>query len=313
MSEKEVLKIWKSDRGDIGKRLDLYLTERCPNLSRTQIQNLIEGDCVQIDGAVKAKANAKVKFGQVIEIHIPAPKKIELLPEDIPLDVLYEDLQIMVINKQPGLVVHPAPGHAQHTLVNAILNHCIQLAQTDNPLRPGIVHRLDKDTSGCLMIAKDDESLRKIGIQFEKRQVTKVYSALVFGRMDAFKGEIELAIGRHPTDRKKMAVTLTGKPAHTTFEVVERFKQATLVNVYLRTGRTHQIRVHMAYLGHPVLGDSEYGKKGGDLSEKLEIGRQMLHAAFLAVKHPKTQERVEFSAPMPLDMKTAMERLRQMS
>lgn len=312
MSEKEVVKSWKADRGDIGKRLDLYLTERCPNLSRTQIQNLIDAECVKIEGAAKVRSNTKVQIGQAIEIHIPAPKKIELLPEDIPLNVIYEDAQILVINKQPGLVVHPAPGHARHTLVNAILNHCNQLAQTEDPLRPGIVHRLDKDTSGCLMIAKDEVSLRKIGIQFEKRQVTKTYLALVFGRMEAFRGEIELAIGRHPTDRKKMAVTLNGKPAHTTFEVIERFKHATLVKVNLRTGRTHQIRVHMTHLGHPVLGDSEYGKRGVDLSETLQIARQMLHATFLAVKHPKTQERVEFSAPMPSDMQDAIERLRKM-
>jgi 23S rRNA pseudouridine1911/1915/1917 synthase len=191
-----------------------------------------------------------------------------------------------------------------------VLNHCRQLAQTDDPSRPGIVHRLDKDTSGCLLIAKYEEGLRKLGMQFEKRTVMKQYLALVWGKMEAFKGELELAIGRHPTDRKKMAVTLKGKPAHTTFEVVERFNDATLVRVFLRTGRTHQIRVHMAHLGHPVLGDSEYGKKGMELAKKIEISRQMLHAGFIGITHPRTNQWMMFSAPMPQDMEQAIEKLK---
>ncbi len=309
MTDEEIIKQFPVDPHDAGKRIDLVLTEKYPRFSRTRFQNLIEDQKVFLDGVV-CKSRTKPRAGQIIELHIPPPKKIEILPEEIPLDILYEDDEILVLNKQPGLVVHPAPGHSKHTLVNAVLAHCGKLAQTDDPLRPGIVHRLDKDTSGCLMVAKHEEGLRKIGNQFEKRKVMKQYLALVWGKMKAFKGEVELAIGRHPIDRKKMAVVLTGKPAHTTFEVIERFEKATLVRVFLRTGRTHQIRVHMAHLGHPVLGDGDYGKKGMELSEEMGITRQMLHAAILGVTHPRTNEWVIFSAPMPQDMIDAMEKLK---
>jgi len=309
MSNKETVLKWKVHTVDSNKRLDVYLAEKYPKFSRTQIQNFIKEKRVLVDGIPK-KSHTKVHPDQTLEIHVIPFKKIELLPENIPLDVLYEDEDILVINKQSGLVVHPAPGHPEHTLVNAVLNHCRHLASTTDPLRPGIVHRLDKDTSGCLLVAKHEEGLRKLGIQFEKRTVMKQYLALVWGKMEAFKGELELAIGRHPTDRKKMAVTLRGKPAHTTFEVVERFTGATLVRVFLRTGRTHQIRVHMAHLGHPVLGDSEYGKKGMELAKKMGVSRQMLHAALLGITHPRTNQWVMFSAPIPEDMRKAIEILK---
>ncbi|MBI1883390.1 MAG: RluA family pseudouridine synthase [Chlamydiae bacterium] len=311
MSE-EIVKTVRVDPADFDKRLDLYLVEKFPKMSRTQIQSLIKEGHVLIDGKLR-KAHFLVKPGQGVEVCIPVPKKIELLPEDIPLEVLYEDEDILVINKQPGLVVHPAPGHREHTLVNAILHHCQQLATTDDPLRPGIVHRLDKDTSGCLIVAKREEGLRKVGVQFEKRKVMKQYLALVWGKMRSLKGELELAIGRHPVDRKKMAVIPTGKSAHTTFEVVEKFNEATLVKVFLKTGRTHQIRVHMAHLGHPVLGDEGYGKRGKELSEKIGISRQMLHAAQIGITHPVKNEWMLFTAPMPEDMKKAVERLKDSS
>lgn len=309
MTNEEIIKRFPVDPHDAGKRIDLVLAEKYPRLSRTQIQSLIKDKKVLLDETF-CKSHTKPRAGQTIELHIFPPRRLEILPEDIPLAIVYEDDDILVINKQPGLVVHPAPGHSQHTLVNAVLAHCDKLAQTDDPLRPGIVHRLDKDTSGCLMVAKHEEGLRKIGIQFEKRKVMKQYLALVWGKMKSFKGEVELAIGRHPIDRKKMAVILTGKPAHTTFEVIEYFEKATLVRVFLRTGRTHQIRVHMAHLGHPVLGDSEYGKKGMDLAKEMGISRQMLHAAILGVTHPRTNQWVIFSAPMPQDMIDAIEKLK---
>lgn len=305
----EVIRKWMVNEIDAGRRLDIYLSEKLPKFSRTQFQRLILEKKVLIDGAAK-KPHSKIQTKQTIEIHFSPPKRLELMPEEIPLDILYEDEDILVINKQPGLVVHPAPGHAQHTLVNAVLNHCKELAHSDNPLRPGIVHRLDKDTSGCLLVAKQEEGLRKLGMQFEKRKVMKQYLALVFGKMEGFKGEIELNIGRHPIDRKKMAVSMTGKPAHTTFEVVEKFKEATLVHVFLRTGRTHQIRVHMAHLGHPVLGDSEYGKRGKELSEKLGITRQMLHAEVIGITHPRTDEWMTFTAPVRNDMELGLKKLR---
>ncbi|MBI1869992.1 MAG: RluA family pseudouridine synthase [Chlamydiae bacterium] len=308
MSE-EIIKHFKVDPIDSGKRLDLYLVEKLPKFSRTQIQGAIREKKVTIDG-VPRKSHTFLHPGQSIKIHIPVPKIIRLLPENIPLEVLYEDENILVINKQPGLVVHPAPGHLEHTLVNAILHHCQTLAKTDNPLRPGIVHRLDKDTSGCLLIAKQEGGLRKLGAQFEKRKVMKQYLALVWGVLKGVKGELLLGISRHPTDRKKMAVTLTGKQAHTTFEVVEKFKRATLIRVVLKTGRTHQIRVHMAHLGHPVLGDSDYGKKGLEVAKELGITRQMLHAAFLEIIHPENNQPISFSAPIPQDMNEAILKLR---
>lgn len=303
------VKTWKVEAHDAGKRLDVFLAERFPRLSRTQLQHLITAGRSTLDDLVR-KPHTKVRLGQIVRLAISAARKIELVPEDIPLAILYEDEDILVINKQPGLVVHPAPGHLEHTLVHAILHHCRDLAATGDPSRPGIVHRLDKDTSGCLLIAKREEGLRKLHGQFERRKVMKQYLSLVFGRMEAFKGELELAIGRHPVDRKRMAVSLTGKHAHTTFEVVERFERASLVRVFLRTGRTHQIRVHMSYVGHPVLGDTSYGKRGSELAETLGISRQMLHAAVLGVVHPRTNQWMLFTAPLPQDMENAVEKLR---
>ena len=300
---------FKVDSIDADMRLDLYVVQKLARPSRNQVQILIDDQKVKIDGVVR-RANAKVRLGQVVEVEIPIPKKLEILPEDIPLEILYEDEHILVINKEPGLVVHPAPGHAQHTMVNAILNHCISLAKTDNPLRPGIVHRLDKDTSGCLLVAKNEEALGALGTQFEKRRVEKQYLALLHGKMTAYKGEIQLGIGRHPVDRKKMAVTLKGKSAHTLYEVVEKFESATLVRVQLRTGRTHQIRVHMAHLGHPVLGDSDYGKRGADVAKELGISRQLLHAEILGITHPVTKEKMTFQAPMPQDLAAVLTKLR---
>ena len=292
------------DEGAAGERLDRFLACRELEVSRSHIQKLIESGCVLVNGRT-AKANAKLRAGDAVETELPEAQELEILPEDIPLDILYEDSDVIVINKARGMVVHPAAGAADGTLVNALLHHCEDLSGINGVIRPGIVHRLDKDTSGVMMAAKNDRAHVDLAEQIREKTAQRIYRAIVCGTIAEDRGEIRAPIGRHPTERKKMAVVPSGKEATTLFRVVERFPAHTLVECRLKTGRTHQIRVHMAYIGHPLLGDPKYGRK------TLEIAGQALHSCELSFTHPRTKERMTFAAEMPEDMKAILYALRR--
>ena len=292
------------DEGAAGERLDRFLAGRELEVSRSHIQKLIESGCVLVNGRT-AKANAKLREGDAVETELPEAQELEILPEDIPLDILYEDSDVIVINKARGMVVHPAAGAADGTLVNALLHHCEDLSGINGVIRPGIVHRLDKDTSGVMVAAKNDRAHVDLAEQIREKTAQRIYRAIVCGTIAEDRGEIRAPIGRHPTERKKMAVVPGGKEATTLFRVVERFPAHTLVECRLKTGRTHQIRVHMAYIGHPLLGDPKYGRK------TLEIAGQALHSCELSFTHPRTKERMTFAAEMPEDMKTILHALRR--
>lgn len=280
---------------EAGKRLDVWLTEKLTGLSRTRIQHLLEEGLILVDGK-PAKANHKVRPGQRIWGEIPPPKSLSAQPEPLPLDIIYEDEDLIVVNKPQGMVVHPAPGNETGTLVNALLYHCGDLSGIGGALRPGIVHRLDKDTSGLLVAAKNDFAHRSLAAQIKARKVKRVYLALVYGEIKEPAGKIEAPIGRHPVDRQRMAVTFrNSRPAITYYHVLKRFTGFTLLEVHLETGRTHQIRVHMAYLGHPVVGDVLYGPK----KQAFEVPGQLLHAGKLGFYHPRTGDYLEFTAPLP--------------
>ena len=296
------------------ERLDTYLRARFPAVSRGTIQRLIEQGHIRVNG-VSTKPTHHPHAGENIEVHWPEPKSGTAQPEDISLDVLYEDADLLVINKPPGLVVHPSAGHEEHTLVNALLHHCAgELSGIGGVIRPGIVHRLDKETSGCLAVAKNDMTHLALAAQFAERQVEKIYQALVCGEVPRNAGEISAAIGRHPSHRKRMAVTDgKGRAARTTYRVLERLRGATLVEALLHTGRTHQIRVHFQHLGFPLVGDSAYGKRQNKRIFELSnynAQRQMLHAQILALIHPRTRERLAFEAPLPADFEAALTALR---
>ena len=292
------------DEGAAGERLDRFLAGRELEVSRSHIQKLIESGCVLVNGRT-AKANAKLREGDAVETELPEARELEILPEDIPLDILYEDSDVIVINKARGMVVHPAAGAADGTLVNALLHHCEDLSGINGVIRPGIVHRLDKDTSGVMVAAKNDRAHVDLAEQIREKTAQRIYRAIVCGTIAEDRGEIRAPIGRHPTERKKMAVVPGGKEARTLFRVVERFPAHTLVECRLKTGRTHQIRVHMAYIGHPLLGDPKYGRK------TLEIAGQALHSCELSFTHPRTKERMTFAAEMPEDMKAILHALRR--
>ncbi len=287
------------------ERLDVFITRRIRNLSRSYAQKLIKKGYITVDGASQ-KSNYRVKMGETVRIFIPPPKKLEAKPERIPLDILYEDDDIIVVNKPKGMVVHPAPGNYSGTLVNALLYHCDNLSGINGKIRPGIVHRLDKDTSGVMVAAKNDSAHRKLVEQIKQRKIKRRYIALVYGCIKEEKGTINAPIGRHPVNRKKMAVTdKNSKHAVTHFEVLERFKDFTLIKVFLDTGRTHQIRVHMAYIGHPVVGDPKYSKAKNDIG----LDTQALHAQVLSLYHPATGEYMEFEAPIPEEFKSVLKKL----
>lgn len=288
-----------------GKRLDVFLADREKELSRSHIQKLIEGGAVLVNGRA-VKANYKLRTGDSVEIHVPEAQAWKILPEAIPLDVLYEDEDIIVINKARGMVVHPAAGVSSGTLVNALLHHCKDLSGINGVIRPGIVHRLDKDTSGVMVAAKNDAAHVDLAEQIRLKTAHRIYQALVLGTIAEEKGVIRAPIGRHPTERKKMAVVPNGKEATTFFRVLERFSSYTFVECRLQTGRTHQIRVHMAYIGHPLLGDPKYGKKS-----PFAIEGQALHSAELMLTHPRTKERLRFAAAMPADMEEILHTLRR--
>ena len=283
------------------RRLDQYLAALCKWGSRSQVQKLIAAGAIRVDGHA-AKAGAILHGGETIEIEpvsLAVPAGVE--PEPIALDVLYEDEHLLVINKPPGLVVHPAPGNWRGTLVSALLHHWQGPRPGLDPARPGIVHRLDKDTSGVLVIAKDPETLAALGNQFRHREVEKQYVAFVWGRLRTQRGIISEPIGRNPTHRTRMAVRRGGREAVTTFEVIERFDEVTMVRLFPRTGRTHQLRVHLAAIGHPIVGDAVYGGAHRRTTEVL-MQRQALHAEQIAFRHPPTGERMRFAAPLPPDL-----------
>ncbi len=297
------------------ERLDIFLRSKFPAVSRGAMQRLIEQGHIRVNGKT-VKPTHSPHAGEKIEIHFPEPKPAEAQPEEIPLDILFEDKSLLVVNKPAGLVVHPAAGHEEHTLVNALLHHCQgSLSGIGGVARPGIVHRLDKETSGCLVVAKNDETHIALSEQFANRVVKKVYHAIVCGEVPRDAGEIHAAIARHPTHRKRMAVQddSDGRAAHTSYRVLEKLKCATYVEVQIHTGRTHQIRVHFQHLGHPVVGDDTYGStKNKRLKELANYAapRVLLHAKELSFVHPRTQKPLKFSAPLPDDFKLALKLLR---
>lgn len=287
------------------ERLDVFLRAMLPELSRGAIQRLIEEGQITVNGQI-VKPTHHPRLGETIEVTIPEAKPAEAQPEDIPLDILYEDDDLLVLNKPPGIVVHPAAGNEEHTLVNALLHHCAgQLSGIGGVARPGIVHRLDKDTSGCLVVAKNDATHLALSEQFSGRSTEKIYHTIVCGELPKSSGEIHAAIARHEVQRKKMTVDdKRGRPAHTSFKVLERFKEATLVEAIIHTGRTHQIRVHFQHLGHPVFGDETYGsRQSRKLTQATGVSapRQMLHASRLTFIHPGTGLPKTCTAPWPAD------------
>jgi 23S rRNA pseudouridine1911/1915/1917 synthase len=296
---------WTIEAGDAGMRIDKFLNGRLPDLSRTHIQELIKSGSVTVNGQ-SVKPNYKVAANDIIVMERPEPEPLDVRPENIPLDILYEDEEIIVVNKPRGMVVHPAPGHLSGTLVNALLAHCRDLSGINGVLRPGIVHRIDKDTSGVLVCAKTDRAHRALAEQIKAKVTHRIYKAIAHGVFEHDHGTIDAPIGRDEYDRKKMAVTRkNAKEAITHFFVEERFKNYTYVTCRLETGRTHQIRVHLAYIGHPVAGDPKYGPR-----KTLDIDGQALHAAELGFSHPATGEWMIFRAPLPEDMARLLEQLR---
>jgi 23S rRNA pseudouridine1911/1915/1917 synthase len=283
-------------------RLDQFLAKQLPKFSRSRVQQLIRGEFVRLNNSI-SRARQIVRGGDKIELIEPPLEKIETLPEPIPLKILFEDDDLIVINKPAGLVVHPGAGHRQHTLVNALLNHCATLSGIGGKERPGIVHRLDKETSGCLVVAKNDAAHRELSRQFAARTVEKIYLALVAGKLRRPIGVIEEKIGRHPVHRQRMSATaLRGRAAKTEYRVVRSGSRASLVECQLHSGRTHQIRVHLHHLGHPVLGDKVYAPR---LAK--DFPRQLLHAWKLGFCHPCTEEWKNFEAPLPDDFAAAVE------
>jgi 23S rRNA pseudouridine1911/1915/1917 synthase len=285
-------------------RLDVFLAGALSNYSRSRLQQLIREKSVLLN-TKPARPRDLVRTDDIVDLTEPPPEKIDNQPEAIPLEILFEDVDLIVINKPAGLVVHPGAGHREHTLVNALLHHCPSLSGIGGKERPGIVHRLDKDTSGCLVVAKNDEAHRALSDQFAERTVEKIYLALAAGKMRRTMGTIDASIGRHPVDRQRMSVQSSrGRAAKTEYRVLRSSSEASLVECKLHTGRTHQIRVHLHHLGHPVLGDKVYGAK---VARKFP--RQMLHAWKLAFTHPHADKRLNFEAKMPEDFSEAMKSL----
>lgn len=290
------------------ERLDKFLAEQMPELSRSHIQKLIRDGNVTVNQRT-VKANYKVSVGDCVQIEVPEPEILDILPENIPLDILYEDDDILVVNKPKGMVVHPAPGHYSGTLVNAILYHCKDnLSGINGVIRPGIVHRIDMNTTGSLLVCKNDQSHRILAEQLKVHSITRKYHAIVYGSLKEDSGTVDAPIGRHPTDRKKMSTKApNGRDAVTHYKVLERFGNFTYIECQLETGRTHQIRVHMASIGHPILGDEVYGP--AKCPYKLE--GQTLHAKILGIKHPVTGVYMEFDAPLPEYFQKILEKLRK--
>ena len=291
-----------------GERLDAFLARSAPGLSRSAAQKLLDEGCVSLMGR-PGKKNDRLNVGDWVELTVPEPKPVDVAPREIPLDIVYEDEDVVVINKPKGLVVHPAPGHTEDTLVNGLLYALgDSLSGINGELRPGIVHRIDKDTSGLLAVAKNDLAHAVLASQLVDHTMARTYEAVVCGVMKEDSGTVDAPIGRHPTDRKKMCVTQrNSKPAVTHWEVVRRYRGYTHIRCHLETGRTHQIRVHMAYIGHPILGDTVYGAK----KEVPGLTGQCLHAVGLRFLHPRTHEVMELSCPLPEEFTRMLQKIRK--
>lgn len=304
VSESYVFQVEETEKGE---RLDVLLTKHLGSFSRSHVQKLIADGQVMVNGK-QVKANYKVEQNESIGVSVPEVRPVELVPEDIPLNILYEDADIIVINKPRGMVVHPAAGNYSGTLVNALLKHCKDLSGINGIVRPGIVHRLDKDTSGVMVVAKNDQAHLHLAEQIKNRTASRRYLAIVHGNIKEDHGLVNAPIGRHPTERKKMAVVLeNSKEAITKFQVIERFGNYTLIECKLLTGRTHQIRVHMAYIGHPVVGDPKYGPD----KQHFDISGQALHSKELTLTHPRTEKKMLFTAPVPGDIDDILKLLRK--
>lgn len=290
MNQKEYI----ADELNIGKRLDLFLDEKFGDKSRSYIQKLIENENVKVNCKSK-KSNYKIKNNDIISVLIPDPVELEVKAENIPLNIIYEDPDVIVIDKPQGMVVHPAAGNYSGTLVNALLAHCNDLSGINGVTRPGIVHRIDKDTSGILVIAKNDNAHNKLAEQLKNHTMKRIYTALTEGIIKDDSGTVDAPLGRNPNDRLKIAVVSNGRRAVTHYNVIERFKNNTLIQCRLETGRTHQIRVHMAHIGHPLVGDPVYGYK----KQRFNVEGQVLHAQVLGFIHPSTGKYIEFNSPLP--------------
>ena len=303
------------------QRLDLFLSRHYPDFSRSRLQGLIKEGAVRVNGQ-PARSSYQIRPADYIDLELPAPTALAVDPEAIPLSIIFEDEDLLVLDKGSGMTVHPAPGSWQGTLVNALLHHCHDLSGINGVLRPGIVHRLDRDTTGLLVVAKNDTAHRALAAQLQSRKLERRYSALVWGRPRLSPGRIEAPVGRHPRDRKKMGVVAGGRAALTHYQVAESFAFLSLLDLRLETGRTHQIRVHLQHLGNPVFGDPVYGGRspigGLQPAQRLRaaellllITRQALHARNLRFAHPRSGEWLEFSAPLPADMQTLIAAVRQ--
>ncbi|MGN7407602.1 MULTISPECIES: RluA family pseudouridine synthase [unclassified Sporosarcina] len=287
-----------------GERIDKALASVNADWSRTLIQQWVKDGIVLVNG-VAVKSNYKVKSGDSLTVDEPEPEELNMPAEDLNLEIVYEDSDVLVVNKRSGMVVHPAPGHTTGTLVNGLMHHCTDLSGINGIMRPGIVHRIDKDTSGLLMVAKNDKAHTSLVNQLVEKSVTRVYTALVHGHIPHDNGTIDAPIGRNQKDRQSMSVENNGKHAVTHFKVLERFGEFTLVECRLETGRTHQIRVHMKYIGHPLAGDPKYGPK-----RTIDFDGQVLHAGTLGFVHPVTEEYMEFKAPLPDDFEQLLSEMK---
>ncbi len=291
---------------DDSKRVDAYLREHT-EFSRSRVSALIQEGALRIGDEVEIKPSRKLAAGDRLLLSVPQVREVEIVPQNIPLDILYQDADIVIVNKPCGMVVHPAAGNEDRTLVNALMYHVKDLSGIGGEMRPGIVHRLDKDTSGLILVAKNDRAHALMSDQFKARSMEKHYRAVAFGHFSEESGLIDAPIARHPVDRKKMAIVSGGKPSQTEWKVMERLKGATYLDVHLLTGRTHQIRVHMQSVGHPLLGDVIYAPH---TKLPVHIPRLMLHAYSLAFDHPTTGERMEITAPLPEKFTVTLDKLR---
>ncbi len=304
--------IFQADREDEGSRLDRFLASKAPDISRTRLQRFIKEGRVLINGRRVIIPRTRIGASDTVSVDVPEPRPIGITPENISLDIVFEDSHIIVINKPAGMVVHPGAGHETGTLVHALLHHCSDLAGIGDALRPGIVHRLDRDTSGLLVVAKNDKSHESLTRQFAERTTSKRYVAIVAGRPGDMSGTVNTCIGRHPVNRKKMAAGVAGgRDAITHWKLVRALKGACLIEARIVTGRTHQIRVHMASIGHPVAGDTLYGgpRVITVSGRQVVIERQMLHAAELSLHHPDTGKRMTWQAELPGDMQVVLKDL----
>ena len=302
------MEIFNIETDDVNKRVDVFLNEEMEDVSRSALQKNIEKGNITVNGE-KISKNYKLRLGDIVEAELPPPENIDIVPEDIPLDIMYEDDDLIVINKSQNMVVHPAPGHYTGTLVNALMFHCgDNLSGINGVLRPGIVHRIDKDTSGVLVIAKSDLAHKGLSEQLAEHSMKRVYNAIVYNSFSEESGTVDRNIDRSKNDRKKMAVVMQGgRNAVTHYKVIEKLGKYTWVELQLETGRTHQIRVHMSYIGHPLLGDPVYGPK----KCPFNLNGQVLHAKVLGFIHPRTGEYMEFNSELPDYFSSLIERLKK--